>query len=334
MKSAFLKHSDSPLPRPMSRQGWAVLAAVVGVCLILFLLVLRAYNHEGGLRSEGIGAPVKGSGLAIAMTPMAINAEEGTLTTRLNFDPEGLVGLEDADDRLTVNVRVTVTGLDGTHEFRYLVGDELTPQTMVVGITGELANYPFDTYESYLTFTADEVQVSAVGRVTHDKPIRTRVIATGGVMNWNTDLTAPAGYGTRTAASIRFDRVFSTKLFALLMLLLMAVLALVAIEIAMLAVSNRRRAEMGMLSWLAGLLFAFPALRRTMPDAPPIGVTIDILVFLWTLLLSLAGAMLVGLAWGVQSRAALLAQANENPVPSDPTETGSQADGADVPVPD
>ena len=59
-------------------------------------------------------------------------------------------------------------------------------------------------------------------------------------------------------------------------------------------------------TWLAGLLFAFPALRRTMPDAPPIGVTIDIVVFLWTLLLALLSAFTVAVAWWVQSRAVLL----------------------------
>jgi hypothetical protein len=36
-----------------------------------------------------------------------------------------------------------------------------------------------------------------------------------------------------------------------------------------------------MLTWLAALLFALIPLRNAMPNAPPIGAEIDVIVFFW-----------------------------------------------------
>lgn len=302
------EHAASPLPRPVTPTGWAALAGVAVLFAAAFLLVLRFYEAEGGLQVTGSEEAPKGSGLIIRMSPLSIDPETDQFTARFDFDPVSLIGLLDGDDRLTRAMRVTVSSLEGAHEFRYQVGDQLTPQTATLGISGQVASYPFDRYESVTWFAAEEIKIGTDGGTVRVKPIPTHVAPQGTLMNWNTRFNLSPGWSTQDTAIADFDRVFSTRVFALLMLGLMAVLAAVASAMAWLSATNRRRAELGMLTWLAGLLFAFPALRRTMPDAPPIGVTIDVVVFLWTLLVTLIATLLLAWAWGAQSRAALLGE--------------------------
>lgn len=302
-------HAAAPLPRPVTRQGWAALAAAAVLFVAAFLLVLRFYDAEGGLVVTGTQDAPQGSGLLVRISPLSIDPETDQVTARFDFEPVSLVGLLDNDNRITRAMRVTVSSLEGSHEFRYQAGDQLTPQTATLGMSGQIASYPFDRYESVTWFAAEEIKVGPDGGTVRVKPIPTHVSPQGSLMNWNTEFDVSPGWSTQDTAMADFSRVFSTRLFALLMLALMAILAAVAAVIAWLAGSNRRRAEMGMLSWLAGLLFAFPALRRTMPDAPPIGVTIDVVVFLWTLAITLIAALLLAWAWAMQSRASLLADA-------------------------
>jgi hypothetical protein len=277
--------------------------------LLAFGAVYRAYDAEGGLRVNtlGIQSPT-GRGIRVTLSPESLDPQTNELTVRLRFDPENMIGLTDKEDRLTQALRVTVSSSDGSHEFRYQVGDQLSAQSATLGITGSLASYPFDKYETEIWFAADILKASPSGATVHDTAVATQALVTGSIMNWNTVVDQDGAWSTGTAILMGFDRVFSTRTFALIMLALMGILAVVAIVIAELAITNRRRAEMGMLSWLAGLLFAFPALRRTMPDAPPIGVTIDIAVFLWTLLGALIAAVLLALSWGIQTKLTILAQ--------------------------
>ena len=61
--------------------------------------------------------------------------------------------------------------------------------------------------------------------------------------------------------------------------------------------SNRRKAEVALLSWSAALLFALPLLRTYLPGAPPIGAAIDIYIYLWVIVIAVISAMLSVIAW-------------------------------------
>ena len=61
--------------------------------------------------------------------------------------------------------------------------------------------------------------------------------------------------------------------------------------------TRRRIVEATLLSWAAALVFALPALRNFMPNAPPIGAAIDVYVFLWVMVAAVSAAALVIIAW-------------------------------------
>jgi hypothetical protein len=92
----------------------------------------------------------------------------------------------------------------------------------------------------------------------------------------------------------------------------MTALAVVALLIALLVASGRRRMEVALLGWLGSLLFALPLLRNSLPNAPPIGASIDILLFLWVLLAAMAAMILAAITWTRAKKAELMALQHDN----------------------
>ena len=80
--------------------------------------------------------------------------------------------------------------------------------------------------------------------------------------------------------------------------------AIMAMAVGILCITNRRVSDPGMVGWLVGLLFALPFVRRIMPGDPPIGCLLDVAVFSWSLLLCVVAMLLALIAWLRQSRAA------------------------------
>ena len=56
----------------------------------------------------------------------------------------------------------------------------------------------------------------------------------------------------------------------------------------------------------AALLFALPLLRNYLPNAPPVGASIDIYVYLWVIVAAVTGLVMLVVAWIRQKRAELL----------------------------
>ena len=70
--------------------------------------------------------------------------------------------------------------------------------------------------------------------------------------------------------------------------------------------------EVALLGWLGSLLFALPLLRNSLPNAPPIGASIDILLFLWVLLAAMAAMILSAITWTRAKKAELNALHDDN----------------------
>ena len=82
-----------------------------------------------------------------------------------------------------------------------------------------------------------------------------------------------------------------------MVLILFILIALFAITVAYVVGAAKRRIEPALIGWGAALLFALPALRNAMPGAPPIGAWIDILVFLWVIVIAVISYLVVVSTW-------------------------------------
>jgi hypothetical protein len=299
-----------PKPRKVSRRGWVVVAVLGLLVAALYTLVAVVYNVEGGTKFTGDDS-VATNGIITVVEPVTIDAQRNQATIHFTFTAIG-AGVLDENERLTKNTRVLIQSATGTDEVRFPAGDVLAQKEITVGVDGEQAQYPFDTHLGSFSVMIDTYEKNAEGSFASTGSVYTTLAPGGGsdgwgVNGWDTTLDAQT---TPAAAlgTVTFTRAFSTKIFALLLLILVVLLAGIGLVVGVLVQTRRRRVEVGLMAYTASLLFALPLLRNYMPNAPPIGASIDIYVYLWVIVMATAAVTLVVTSWIGQTRETLLAE--------------------------
>jgi hypothetical protein len=308
-RAEYLLH---PQPRPLSRRGWrsTIIALVVLVAAILAVSI--AYENEGDLNTTGGLEVPADPGISVTIQPLSLEAATNTMTARLVFNALGTDYVDIDSDTLLQNTRITVATTEGNQEFYYPQGSHLGAAQVILGADGSVSSYPFDSYSSDLYVRAEKVQRETGGAWTVVGPIPVGTYGAGGLSGWDVSLDMPTTMDDGAQVSMEVVRAFSTKLFAIVLLITMTALAAVALFIALLVSSGRRRMEVALLGWLGSLLFALPLLRNSLPNAPPIGASIDILLFLWVLLAAMAAMILSAVTWTRAKKAELNALRDDN----------------------
>lgn len=302
--SQYLAH---PKPRPVSRTGWWIIAVIATVVVVLYAIAISLYSSEGRLTVTGGLQATSDEGLIVTLEPRLVDAEIGNASIHLSMDDAG-GALIDADGFLTEGLRLGVVGADGAAEIRIPPGELLGEGDVVVALDGDVSSYPFDVHSGEVFISAETYTSNADGSVTAGTRVPIALQAQDGVSGWTATADLPTGFEDYAVGSFTFSRAFSTQVFAVLLVTLFMIVALCALVVGILTVSNRRRIEVTLLSWCAALLFALPVLRNNLPNAPPIGATIDIFVFLWAIVMTAIGLVLLVIAWVRQKRAELEAE--------------------------
>ncbi len=301
-----------PQPRPLSRSGWRATIIAVIIIVAAILAISIAYENEGDLNTTGGLERPASPGISVTIQPLSLEAANNMLTARLVFSAVGPDFVDVESDTLRQNTRITVATTEGNQEFYYPQGSHLGAAQVVLGADGSVSSYPFDTYEADLYVRAESVQRETGGAWTVIGPIPVGTEGGGGLSGWDVSMQMPTDMEDGSQVSMRVVRAFSTKLFAIVLLITMTALAVVALFIALLVSSGRRRMEVALLGWLGSLLFALPLLRNSLPNAPPIGASIDILLFLWVLLAAMAAMILSAITWTRAKKAELNALRDDN----------------------
>lgn len=297
-------------PRPLSHRTWLRLGLVAVIVAVVYALVAYAYDAQGSLQADASDPTDAAPGITVTIEPLDVNPVTSQATVRLTFKVTD-ANLSDGT-RLTQNLRVDLLSATGDQEFRFPEGTVMSPQTTTVGLDGEIAYYPFDTHAGDVSVSADTYTKGADGTPVSVDPVYVTVAASGGVSGWATVVDVQELPGSADVA-LTFNRAFSTQVFALMLLGLAVSLAVATVIVAFLVASQRRRAEIGLMSWTAALLFALPALRTFMPNSPPIGAAIDMYVYLWVMAGAIGAAIVMIVSWVRQSGRMLL---------EDPTASG------------
>ncbi len=286
-------------PRPLSRRTWIRLGLIAIVVAILYWLVANFYNAEGGYKYTTPPPSITGNGVVVDVDPVTVNAQTNLVELYLSFTVVG-PDLIDSQGHLSQNVRVILDAASGTRELRFPTGTVANPTTIELPLNGELAQYPFDTHDGSGFISADTYTRNADTSLTSNNMLPVGIQMTTGVSGWDTtvDVTSTAA---GAAMGLTFARAFSTQAFAIMLLVLAVLLAASTVVVAFLVASQRRRAEIGLMSWTAALLFALPALRTFMPNSPPIGAAIDMYVYLWVMAGAIAAAIIMIVTWVRQS---------------------------------
>ena len=180
-------------------------------------------------------------------------------------------------------------------------GDSLSRMEVQVGLDGEEVQYPLDTHTGLFVVQADSYERETGGPFVSTGDIPVGLQGTSGVAGWDTGYDLPQTLSPAAMGSITFTRAFTTKAFALVLILLVMALSALALVVSLLVYTNRRKAEVALLGWSASLIFALPLLRTYLPGSPPIGAAIDIYIYLWVIVIAVISAMLSVIAWVRQS---------------------------------
>lgn len=275
-------------------RGWLLLGAILLGFALAVAVVNRFYQAEGGSTVTGRPQAVA-DGIVAEMEPLALDPRTRMLTLRFVLSANGSRLVTPESLHLTKTVRVTVLSYDGTTDFTFLPGSSLGRESVQIETAGEEANYPFDSYATNVGVEAAVVAPLPGGGYREVEDLPVSLSASGGVYGWDTFVTLPEAVGM--PAFVAMKRAFSVKLFALAELAFMLALAVMSLWIAALVVTRRREFESALLGWSASLLFALPVLRTNLPNAPPIGASIDIFWYFWLLLAAMLAAALLAVVW-------------------------------------
>ena len=293
-----------PQPRPLTRRGGWVLGVIGVVIVVLYVLVVHFYNAEGGNVTTGGLQSTKASGVVATIDPVDVNAEKDRATLNISLGAQGAEIL-DSNGKLKNATRILVSRSLGTQEVKYAAGEPLGRFESLVGVDGEQALYPFDTHVGDFQISAETYRSDGAGGLETLGFTKVGLQQGGGVSGWDTVDMFPTQMLEQSGGEIAFTRSFSTKVFAILMLFLVALLSGTTLIVAALVFTNRRKAEVGLMAWAGGVLFALPLLRNYLPYGPPVGAAIDIYIYLRAIVAAVSAVTLFVIGWVRQNRAVL-----------------------------
>jgi hypothetical protein len=266
-------------PSPVISRRRAVLAvglllAVVGVG-VAYALTLSSFSHETGARKTPFvaGNPALANGVNLDGRTLAVSPELETATVRLSFRPKG--ALIDASGRLVHPLVLLVESATGPIEKTFKAGEIMRPEEVTLALVdGYVASYPFDSYHTGL-----DVLITRAGT---DVTVPTALdvfAATHGFSFALQQEGSDKDGGHFVNMTIR--RSGATRFFSLFLMVTMWALTLAVLGMLLRVLVLGRAIQFPMFTFLAALLFAFPAIRNAQPSVPPIGVLSDYLSFFW-----------------------------------------------------
>lgn len=305
-----LPTESRPKPPKRPRKTHAALVVVSLVAVALYAVVINAYAQSARV-AERPELP-ETAGVSVYFEPFAIRPAERLIDSYVTVVPP--TSLVSEDGRLTKDIVLALTSDIGSSVITFEAGSAaiaLNREESAPIVSGSYATYPMDKYKvsfNLIAIAEDEntatwlpAQATVWGDVPGwrmgpqeflvPSPSQDTPAGAGGPNE------APLPEGNPTFVEISADRAGSTVTIVALLLIAMVSATALALTVAVAIWTGKRRAEPSLASWGAALLFAMVPLRLNMPDAPPIGVWLDFLVFLWVLLLLLVALAGIIAGW-------------------------------------
>jgi hypothetical protein len=254
-----------------ARRRPALLLLAVG--LFIGLVVFSAVSFEGEGHAAGVsGDPNLVDGVRIHANLEKMVPGDPQLVLRLDFEPRGRFAQDGVF--LAQRLRVIAVGGAGLVDESFAAGGMMTPRTLPVALEGgDVSQYPFDSYFALFgvrVLTGDGAAVPSV------------VVADGSMHGYSVDIARstrePNGGNDLTISA---SRAPATLIFAGFIMLLMWTVTLLALLLSAKLIRTSATIDTPLISLLGVLLFAFTALRNSMPNAPALGALADYLSYFW-----------------------------------------------------
>jgi Domain of unknown function (DUF4436) len=262
-----------------------LIAAAIGYLVLLYYFRVSEMPLE-----QQFGASANEAAAQIYVEPISIDAHNHSMQLQVTVSASHGVRERPAtapDRDLFLILRHGRTA----REIKFPADHPIPSESFQIDLTGgNVANYPFDTYHADVSV---QFFANALPPAADAKALPVEVSIWQAVLGFHLETAEQSG-SNASEVRLRFNirRSGGFSLFALAAYGAMVVLGCSALTIGILAFIGVRRPDAPFVGALGAIVFALPTLRNALPGAPPIGVSADVLVFLWT---EIAAVIAVGL---------------------------------------
>jgi hypothetical protein len=260
-----------------AKRGWVARRRntlwLLAIIIFVGLVAIGAVSFEGEGHASGIsGDPNLADGVRIHANLEKMVPGDPQLVVRLDFEPRGRL-VQDGFF-LAQRLRVIAVGGAGLVDESFAAGGVMTPRTLPVALEGgDVSQYPFDGYTALFgvrVLTSDGAPVPSV------------LVADGSLHGYTVDIARPTKEPNGgNDLTISVSRAPATLIFAVFIMLLMWTVTVLALALAAKLIRTNASIDTPLISLLGVLLFAFTAIRNSMPNAPALGALADYLSYFW-----------------------------------------------------
>ena len=284
--------TESVEPEQVPRSGrltWILLGLLV-VFTAGYITIIVGFVHSGGVWKKTyytVGAQTPNR-IDVTASLVSVDPERGLVQLQTQFAPQG--SFRGQGGAVTSPIEVETNSIGSQYKQTSLPGARLFSGEANLDLSGDNAYYPLDKHIA--DFDMDITTGEAF-----NEPVPARLTLVSSLHDWHVKFTATNGLPEGD-----FDVALDIKRSAPVTMLAFGIMAvevlLVLIEVGVVIRSVRlRKVRFSTLAALAALLFAIPAIRNSLPQAPPVGALSDFLVFFWALIVAGACFIVAALSW-------------------------------------
>jgi hypothetical protein len=236
--------------------------------------------------------------LEVYMTVLNFDPVKGEVDARLEFMPYGKY--QSGDTLLAAqNILLSTNNIDAQgSEFLFRENRRMDAKLIRVSISeGNANSYPFDAYQAEVDIYAESFKGKNDPENYQAVPLTFYTISNIPGFDINFSSLDKEEDPELIYQAIKIERSPTVRFFSLLVMMIMWLLATLAFLLSLRVWRSGKAPEVSMLGLMAALLFAFPAIRNTQPNVPPVGTTGDFLSFLWTELIVVFALVILGACW-------------------------------------
>jgi hypothetical protein len=283
-----LAHPRIPGALRTRRVAWIVVA-----CLFVYAVVFFALRRDESFREETFAtAPALAVPVDLYIDELSFDPVRQAIEMRFDLASGSTVGGVRYGGPLNRDTELSIRDGDSEQIVVFRRNGATSTHTVSLDLHGAIATYPFDRYRSDITLSVRDL--SAHGGL----PIPIRATVWEGISGWVSGIRAspaPASGGLMLALTVR--RPLPIVALTVILYSLMVVVAVCSLCLGGLVFAGARKVESTIIGALVAMVFSITVLRNVLPGSPPIGVSADIIIFLWVEVAVITGLSLLVTAW-------------------------------------
>lgn len=264
--------------------------SIVGLVIFVTAYVASVVLYvNGGMGHRHQISSGSGDGTKVTVDVEDIQSSTGVLISNVTVAPAPAL-LDPQTGTLKDDLNVVATSVMQVTKRTWPKGTLPDVLRVSISLTGDVANWPFDRYQ---TGPINVQLFSSSSQV----PEHVTMTLVDRLLGWEFDVARPNKADIHAPYRLELHRSHSTTAFAVLILGVLIALAALAFFVAVQTVRDRRKFQPPMTTWYAAMLFAVMPLRNALPDSPPFGSWVDVTIVLWVIVVLTISLVLYISCW-------------------------------------